>query len=193
MSPTELIKKYDDQGLAKVFLFEQGGELFVPKSEESQRDNLSQIGVIVFETIAALGQFPIAEIGVMGSDRGVIIKIHDQKLVGSAFDAGADYGVIQERLGQFIQELSVPVKEKVVEVKVEENIFERIKTECLAYLGDFAEKIYQNQLKATKVNVAEAKVDDVKKLIFGLNKAASMIIGPKRAKEMTDKLLEFIK
>jgi len=195
MNPVELIKKYEAQDFAQIFMLERGGELHAASIEEKLRDDVNQIGVIIFETMAAIGQFPVEEIGVLGKDRGVLVKVADQRLVISTFKSEVDYAVVQERLGQLVGELSRPVvvEEKAVLVKIEANVLDRVKAECNAYLGDFADKIYQNQLKAQKVNTAEVKVEDVKRLIFGLNKAASMIIGPKRAKEMTDKLLEFVK
>lgn len=191
MNPSDVIKKYESQGIGPIFMLEQKGDLFTAKADEKLRNEINQIGVILFETIAAIGQFPISEVGVVGQSRGLVIKLFDQRLAGMTFDAGAEYGSIQEQLNRFIQDLTKP--EEKVEIKVDANIFDRIKAECLLYLGDFAEKIYQNQLKAQKVNMVEAKIEDAKRLVFGLNKAASMIIGPKRAKEMMDKLLEFVK
>ncbi len=196
MNPTELIKKYEAQDFAQIFMLERSGELHAASIEEKLRNDVNQIGVIIFETMAAIGQFPVDEIGVLGNDRGVLVKVADQRLVISTFKSDVDYAVVQERLGQLVGELSRPavvVEEKAVDVKIDANILDRMKAECNTYLGDFADKIYQNQLKAQKVNSADVKVEDIKRLIFGLNKGASMIIGPKRAKEMTNKLLEFIK
>lgn len=202
MNIAELIKKYEAQDFAQIFMLERGGELHASNIEDKLRNDVNQIGVIVFETLAAIGPFPVEEIGILGSDRCVHLRVTDRRLVISTFKPEVDYGVVQERVAQLTQELlaqpTAPVVEEkvekvVAEVKIEPGVLDRIKAECSSYLGDFAEKIYQNQLKAQKVNTAEIKVDEVKRLIFGLNKAGSMIIGPKRAKEMTDKLLELVK
>jgi hypothetical protein len=204
MNIAELIKKYEAQDFAQIFMLERGGELHASSIEEKLRNDVNQIGVIVFETLAAIGQFPVDEIGILGSDRCVHLRVADRRLVISTFKPDVDYSVVQERVSQLTKELlsqpTAPVveekveKEKAVaEVKLESGVLDRIKAECSGYLGDFADKIYQNQLKAQRVNPVEVKIDEVKRLIFGLNKAASMIIGPKRAKEMTDKLLEMVK
>ncbi|MEO0225523.1 MAG: hypothetical protein ABIL05_01070 [candidate division WOR-3 bacterium] len=198
MNPDEVVKKYATDFLDQVFVSELGNEVVASTTDEKVLNDINQITVIIRETIAAVGQLPIKEIGIFGSEKGLLLRLFDQRMIGSSFKGDTEYSLVQERLEQINQELirkpEKPEEKIVVEaVKVDTSILERVKNECLNYLGDFTEKIFSNQLKAQKINVNEPKIDDIKRLILGLSKAGSMIIGPKRAKEMTDKLLTLIK
>ena len=61
------------------------------------------------------------------------------------------------------------------------------------YLGDFTERIFKNQLKAQRIKVEELYDTDARRLVFALGKAAGMIIGPSKGRDMTNKLLELLK
>ena len=61
------------------------------------------------------------------------------------------------------------------------------------YLGDFTGRIFKNQLKAQRIKVEELYDDDARRLVFALGKAAGMIIGPSKGRDMTNKLLEILK
>jgi hypothetical protein len=61
------------------------------------------------------------------------------------------------------------------------------------YLGDFTDRIYQNQLKSQRIKPEELYEEDARRFIFALGKAAGMIIGPSKGKDLTNKLLAKIK
>lgn len=85
-----------------------------------------------------------------------------------------------------------PPKE-TVKVKVESGVLESMKSVMKDFLGDFTDRIFKNQLKAQRINVDELFDDDARRLVFALGKAAGMIIGPSKGRDMTNKLLEILK
>jgi hypothetical protein len=78
-------------------------------------------------------------------------------------------------------------------VKLGSDMLNSMKTVMKDFLGDFTERIYKNQLKAQRINVDELFDDDARRLVFALGKAAGMIIGPSKGRDMTNKLLEILK
>jgi hypothetical protein len=78
-------------------------------------------------------------------------------------------------------------------VKLGSDVLNSMKTVMKDFLGDFTERIYKNQLKAQRINIDELFDDDARRLIFALGKAAGMIIGPSKGRDMTNKLLEILK
>jgi len=60
------------------------------------------------------------------------------------------------------------------------------------YLTDFAETALMIQIKQAGLDEKSPKPDQLAKLTGGLEKAALMIIGPSRAKEMGEKLKKAI-
>ncbi|MBN2619497.1 hypothetical protein JXB22_00285 [candidate division WOR-3 bacterium] len=81
----------------------------------------------------------------------------------------------------------------IEKVKLEVNVLDSMKAVMKDFLGDFTERIYKNQLKAQRINVSELFDDDARRLVFALGKAAGMIIGPSKGRDMTNKLLEILK
>ena len=90
------------------------------------------------------------------------------------------------------KEVTEPVVEEA-KVKIGSDTLETMKTTMKDYLGDFTERILKNQVKAQRINLDELYDDDARRLIFALGKAAGMIIGPSKGREMTNKLLELLK
>jgi|GEM_PF-673687 len=98
------------------------------------------------------------------------------------------------------EEPEVEVEEKIKEPPVEEtrvklgsDVLDTMKSTMNNYLGDFTERIFKNQVKAQRINIDELVDEDARRLIFALGKAAGMIIGPSKGREMTNKLLELLK
>jgi hypothetical protein len=82
---------------------------------------------------------------------------------------------------------------KEAKVKIGAGVLDTMKSTMKDYLGDFTERILKNQVKAQRINLDELYDDDARRLVFALGKAAGMIIGPSKGREMTNKLLELLK
>ncbi|MGB3478833.1 MAG: hypothetical protein WBB67_06705 [bacterium] len=78
-------------------------------------------------------------------------------------------------------------------VIIDASILDNMKDAMKDYLGDFTERIFKNQLKAQRIKVEELYDTDARRLVFALGKAAGMIIGPSKGRDMTNKLLELLK
>jgi cell division protein FtsI/penicillin-binding protein 2 len=78
------------------------------------------------------------------------------------------------------------------EIKVSPETFDRIKEILKEYLGAFSETIFENQLKDTRISPHDATLTKTKKFITNLQNAASMIIGPLKAREMGNKMLKLL-
>lgn len=107
---------------------------------------------------------------------------------------------VEEPEPELEPEPEIEKKEEVVEAPAEEakvklgsDVLDTMKSTMQEYLGDFTERIFKNQVKAQRINVDELFDDDARRLIFALGKAAGMIIGPSKGREMTNKLLEHLK
>lgn len=83
--------------------------------------------------------------------------------------------------------------EEKPKVKLDAGILDNVKDSMKDYLGDFTERIFKNQLKAQRIKPEEFYDADARRLIFALGKAAGMIIGPSKGRNMTNKLLELLK
>jgi hypothetical protein len=99
---------------------------------------------------------------------------------------------VQEPEPEPAKEVAEPVAEEA-KVKIGTEVIDSMKSTMQNYLGDFTERILKNQLKAQRINLDELFDDDARRLIFALGKAAGMIIGPSKGREMTNKLLELLK
>jgi hypothetical protein len=90
-------------------------------------------------------------------------------------------------------EVSKEIPEAKAKVKLDAHIIDEMKEKSKEFLGDFTERIYQNQIKAQRIKFEEFYDEDARRLIFALGKAAGMIIGPSKGREMTNKLLDVLK
>lgn len=193
----KILKEYEDKGLSYPFGILRSGEIFITEQSESQKNELSQMATVIFETISAIGKIKIDAVEILGDKKGVIVDIADDRLVGSlfnrtpAFDLQSTWALISELKVHPSPVVAAP-KEKL-KVKLEAGIFDEIQATLKEYLGDFSERIYQNQVKKQRINVDELYDDDARRLIFALGKAAGMIIGPSKGTQLTNKLLKLLK
>ncbi|KPJ71409.1 hypothetical protein AMJ52_08585 [candidate division TA06 bacterium DG_78] len=194
----KILKEYEDKGLSCPFSILRSGETFITKQGESQKNELSQMGMVIFETISTIGNIKIDAVEILGDKKGVVVDVAGDRLVGSlfnrtpAFDLQATWALISELKGHPSPVAAVVPKEKV-RTKLEVGILDEIKATVKDYLGDFSERIYQNQLKKQRINVDELYDDDARRFIFALGKAAGMIIGPSKGTQLTNKLLKLLK
>jgi hypothetical protein len=193
----KILKEYENKGLSCPFSILRTGEIFITEQGESQKNELSQMATVIFETINAIGKVEIDTVEILGDKKGIIVDIADDRLVGSLFNRTPALDL--QSAWALMSELKVhpsPVTEAPkgkVRVKLDAGIFDAIQTTLKEYLGDFAERVYQNQLKKQRINLDELYDDDARRFIFALGKAAGMIIGPTKGTELTNKLLKIVK
>ncbi|MEO0094430.1 MAG: hypothetical protein ABIL46_07700 [candidate division WOR-3 bacterium] len=192
----ELLNKIEDRGLGLPFVSQKDGETVTSKTGEQQRQKFSQTATVVFETIGALGGIKIDTLEIEGSNQSLICDIEENDLVGHIY-ATAQIGVL-ENIYNAIKEIRTRKKvEGVEEEKLKEKyapeFLDQLKSIVQDYLGDFADRIFQNQLKAQRIKAEELYEEDIRRFIFALGKAAGMIIGPTKGKDLTNKLLAKLK
>jgi hypothetical protein len=197
----KILKNYEKKGLPCPFVVSKSGDVEVSETGVATKKQLSQMGTVIFETIGAIGDVKIDGIEIQGSDKGLLIGLSQNHLVGSLFDQTKDIeiGDLRKLLEEFKTKPKVAVEErkeapaKKEKVKLESEILDQMKDVTKEYLGDFAERIFKNQLKAQRVKADELYDEDARRFIFALGKAAGMIIGPSKGQDMTNKLLELLK
>lgn len=196
----EFLNNYEEKGLPTPFIVEKSGNLDITQSGESLKKEIAQMTTIIFETIGAVGDVKIDTIEMIGEEKGLVMELQDERIFGSLFSAPKEHNIeeIRELLGKLketagaVGEGAAAPREKP-KVKLEPSLLDQMKEILKDYLGDFTERIYKNQLKAQRIDVDEFYDDDARRLIFALGKAAGMIIGPSKGREMTNKLLEILK
>ncbi|HEX7319441.1 MAG TPA: hypothetical protein VF399_03675 [bacterium] len=194
----ESFNKFEEKGIGLPFAVSKSGETMVSQSGESLKSKLAQVGTVIFETIGAVGRVKIDTLEIIGDAKSVVMDFDDENLLGSLFEP-KDGTVISE----IVDSLKTLKVEPHVEalVKHEEapkpaltiNVLDDIKAMLKEYVGDFADRIYQNQIKAQRIKTDDLHEEDARRLIFALGKAAGMIIGPSKGKELTNKLLAKLK
>jgi hypothetical protein len=174
----KILKEYEDKGIPCPFSILRSGEIFITEHGESQKNELSQMATVIFETISAIGKIKIDAVEIVGDKKGIIVDIADDRLVGSLFDRTT--GFDSQSVWAFMSELKAhpspvvaPPKEKL-KVKLEAGIFDEIQAK-------------------QRINIDELYDDDVRRFIFALGKAAGMIIGPSKGTQLTNKLLKLLK
>ncbi len=192
----ELLNKIEDRGLGLPFIAQKDGEITTSKTGEQQKQKFSQTASVLFETIGALGGIKIDTLEIVGINQSLICDIGEDDLVGHLY-ATAQTGVL-ENIYNAIKEIRRHKKvEGVEEEKLKEKyapeFLNQLRTIVQDYLGDFADRIFQNQLKAQRIKAEELYEEDIRRFIFALGKAAGMIIGPTKGKDLTNKLLAKLK
>jgi hypothetical protein len=196
----KILKEYEKKGLPCPFSILRSGEIFITDQGESQKNELCQMATVIFETISTIGKIKIDTVEILGDKKGIIVDIADDRLIGSlfdrtpGFDLGSAWAFVSELKAHPSPVVTAPAapKEKP-KVRLEAGIIDEIQAILKEYLGDFSERVYQNQLKKQRINVDELYDDDVRKFIFALGKAAGMIIGPSKGTQLTNKLLKLMK
>ena len=195
----EILNKFEEKGLLCPFVILRSGETSVSQKGEPLKKEISQIATVVFETIGTIGDIKIDSIEILGDKKGIIIELEDERLVGGFFDRTKDLAL--ENFRKLVSELktqpsavvTAPIEITEIEkAALQPEILEKIKAISIEYLGDFTERIFQNQVKKQNIKLEEFYDEDVRRLISGLSKAAGMIIGPSKASKMTNRLLKLL-
>jgi hypothetical protein len=203
----DLLNRFEKKGLSCPFIASKTGGVVVASSAESIKNEIAQMTTVIFETIGAVGDIDIDKIEILTDTKSLVLALDQENLMGSLFEPTE--GVTMDDIWSFLKELKEQsagvevaeekpkVEEKEVEekpkVQIDTSILDNMKDTIRDYLGDFTERIFKNQLKAQHIKVEELYDNDARRLVFALGKAAGMIIGPSKGRDMTNKLLELLK
>ncbi len=197
----DLLNRFEEKGLSCPFIASKTGGVVVASSAESIKNEIAQMTTVIFETIGAVGDIDIDKIEILTDTKSLVLALDQENLMGSLFEPTE--GVTMDVIWSFLKELKeqsagveVAEEKKVEEkpkVQIDASILDNMKNTMKDYLGDFTERIFKNQLKAQRIKVEELYDNDARRLVFALGKAAGMIIGPSKGRDMTNKLLEILK
>ena len=181
------------KGLPMPFAVEKSGATLVSNEAAVYKEQIVQMATVIFETISALGEVKIEQVEIIGGKKGVIMDLDAEGLIGTLFEPAA--GVVPADYWKLLKELRVKPSVSVPRrmAIVDPAILEKIKTILQDYVGDFTERIFQNQLKNQGINVKELHEEDVRRLILALGKATSMIVGRSKGRDLSSKLTELVK
>lgn len=197
MKYEDVINKFSNSGNVP-FICESSGD--VHSKEESL--GIGQIGMMLFQTLETLGLEGLDVLEVVGEKRSVGMKISSGRIVGNISEEKKKTAEIISLLDEIEKNLSEEIVEEEVEVeaKVKEeaivdlkSLSENVNMILTEFLGDFAARVYRNQLKVLKIEEAEVPMKRAKELVYALGNAASLMIGPTQSQDMTDRLLMLIK
>ncbi len=192
----DILNKIEERGLGIPFIVGKDGETITSQGGEGEKAKFSQTGTVLFESIGAVGGIKIDVIEIIGGNKSLLCDISEENLIGQLYmTTGAPP---LDTIMNAIKEIRAKQEKEVVEVektkeKYAPEFLDQLKTVVQDYLGDFTDRIYQNQLKAQRIKVDELYEEDIRRLIFALGKAAGMIIGPTKGKDLTNKLLGKLK
>lgn len=190
------LNQYEAQGLTSCFVISRTGDIAVAQSAEEKKNDLAQMAMIVFETLGAIGEIKIDRIEILGDTKGLIMELGEESLLGSLFEnrEGVAISELWDLLDSLKKRPGAPAKApERKRQRLEASTLEKAKEIMKDYLGDFTERIYKNQLKSQRINVDELYADDMRRLVATLAKAASMIIGPTKSRDMRNKLLKLLR
>ncbi|HIE05544.1 MAG TPA: hypothetical protein EYP58_01955 [bacterium (Candidatus Stahlbacteria)] len=204
MRHEEVIEKFTDRSNLP-FICESSGDVY--SKEETL--GIGQIGMMLFQTLESLGLDGIDVLEIVGDKRTVVMRLSADRIIGNISgdkldtdetlklledierDLGAEAEAVVEEEAAEVETEAVAVKEEVsVDLK---GLSENINMILTEFLGDFAARVYRNQLKVLKMEETEVPMKRAKELIYALGNAASLMIGPTQSQEMTDRLLMLIK
>lgn len=189
-----ILNRYAEKGLSSCFVISRTGDIAVARDAEGKKDQLLQMALVVFETINAIGEIKVDKMEIVGESRGLIMQLGEESLLGSLFENRE--GVVIEELWTLLEDIKKRPVASVGERKqelLEAAMLEKMKLIMADYLGDFTERIYNIQLKSQDIHTEELYAKDIRRLIAALTKAASMIIGPTKSRDMRNKLLALLK
>ena len=192
----QIITKLEENGLNCPFVIAKTGETTVSETNSSLKAKLSQMGTVIYESIGAVGRVKIENIEIFGETKGLIMEVEDEHIVGTLFNQPLTksipdvYTLIKNARSQTKPAVVTEAKPKV---HLAPAFLDELKAILKDYVGDFTDRIYQNQMKAQRINPNEFNEEDVRRFILALGKAAGMIIGPSKGREAINKMLAKLK
>jgi hypothetical protein len=182
------------KGLPMPFAASMSGETSVADTAAGYKEQITQMAVVIFETINALGEVKIERIEIRGERKSIVMKLEKDGMLGAILDP-ADR-VTRPELWRLLEEMTVkpamtPAERRVA--LVDPAVLEKIKGILGEYVGDFTERIFQNQLRNQNIKTDELHAEDVRRVILALSKATSMIVGRSKGRELSKRLTELVK
>lgn len=92
-----------------------------------------------------------------------------------------------------VKPAAAPKPAPVPAAPLEPAVLDNILAVAEEFLGELGPDIFQNQMTDHKISKEKLLRDPVMKFCYGLQKDASMIIGPSAAKQMADKMMTLLK
>ncbi|RKX70411.1 hypothetical protein DRP53_05085 [candidate division WOR-3 bacterium] len=188
MKPDEVVKKLSKEDNIP-FIYESSGKVYC----EVDAEKIDQIGTMLIQTLESLGIDGLDLLEVAGTKRSVAMRVAEGRIVGSIYQKGT-IEEIQARLDEIEKTLAAEGEAEVAEATLDlKALSEKINMILTEFLGDFAPRVYRNQLKVLGIEEGELALSKVKELIYALGNAASLMIGPTQSQEMTERLFMLIK
>jgi hypothetical protein len=182
------------RGLPMPFVASISGETFVADAAAAYQEQIAQMAMVIFETMNALGEVKIEKIEIKGDKKGIVIKLEEDGMLGTIIEPAE--GITGPEIWKLLQEISAKPVMTPAERRaalVDPSVLEKIKGILGEYVGDFTERIFQNQLKNQNIKIDELHAEDVRRVILALSKATSMIVGRSKGRELSKRLTELVK
>jgi hypothetical protein len=182
------------RGLPMPFSASISGETLVADAAVAYQEQIAQMALVVFETINALGEVKIEKIEIRGEKKSIAMKLDEDGMLGTIIEP-AD-GITRPELWKLLQEMTMKPTMTPAERRaalVDPAVLEKIKGILGEYVGDFTERIFQNQLKNQNIKIDELHAEDVRRVILALSKATTMIVGRSKGRELSKRLTELVK
>ncbi len=194
----QTLNRFEENGLSCPFIIARSGETTVSEKNAGLKSKLSQMGTVIYESIGAVGRIKVETVEMLGEAKALVLEVGEEMIIGGLCDRSSMRNI--DELLTMIKDLRTslkPAPAAVPEVKPK-TVFsaaflDELKSILKEYVGDFTDRIYQNQFKAQRINPNELSEEDVRRFILALGKAAGMIIGPSKGRELINKLLAKVK
>jgi hypothetical protein len=166
-------------GQKGAFLIDAAGAVSAQNCDQSAAAQSTELA----KQIADIVGLPGLDTVWISSDSGTIgIRMTSRGTAGSWLGPDGDVAAAKALLDALVQATAA------APAGVSADAVNQIRKVATEYLTDFAETALMIQIKQAGLDEKNPQADQLAKLAGGLEKAALMIIGPSRAKEMGEKL-----
>lgn len=182
------------QGLPMPFAASVSGETIVADAAAVYQEQIAQMAMVIFETISALGEVKIERIEIKGEKKSIAVKLDEARMLGTILEPAE--GITHPEIWKLLQEMITKPAMTPAERRaalVDPGVLEKIKEILGEYVGDFTERIFQNQLRNQNIKTDDLHAEDVRRVILALSKATSMIVGRSKGRELSKRLTELVK
>ncbi|UCG29898.1 MAG: hypothetical protein JSV53_10420 [candidate division WOR-3 bacterium] len=194
MMDKESLNSAVSQGLQMPFAASISGETHVADSAAAYREQIAQMAMVIFETMNTLGEIKIEKIEIKGDEKSIIVKLDEEGMLGTIVEPAED--IVRPEIWKLLQGMRTRPAVTPAERRtalVDPSVLETIKDILAEYVGDFTDRIFQNQLKNQNIRIEELHSEDVRRVILALSKATSMIVGRTKGRELSKRLIELVK
>jgi len=168
---------------------------------------INRIYLILNQTLDALGGSPFATISLIGDKRlflifkgkevyGVLVKgVKKDTLLRTFYDLEGEVKekkLVEKPIEKIEEKTEIPQEITEVTTYSEED-FNNIKNISANYLGDFTEEIVNNTIGDLGISREKLTRDNLLEFIYSLQKSAAMLIGPSKAENMKNEMINVLK